>query len=180
MLAVEMAGQIDPFTEELFWRCITSNKKLGMIPLPKEPLPQALHHGKAHGRLLGGNLSLIVGLLGTKCQPDFTDSLLFIEEVTEEPYRVDRMLTHLRNASVYTKSSGILFGQFTDCIPLDTTKPSLTTDEILAHEALLFGKPVLANLPFGHVPQKMTLPFGARATMDADAGSLHILEAAVC
>jgi muramoyltetrapeptide carboxypeptidase len=179
MAAVEMANQINPFTEEMFWRSITSARKLGVIAFPEEPVPQTLQHGKAGGRLLGGNLSLIVGLLGTKFQPDFSDALLFIEEITEEPYRVDRMMTHLRNASVYAKASGMLLGQFSDCVPADKTKPSLTTEEILANEARLFGKPVLANLPFGHVPQKMTLPFGIRSKLDADKGTLEFLESAV-
>jgi muramoyltetrapeptide carboxypeptidase len=179
MAGVEMANQIDPFTEEMFWRSVTSNKQFGAIPFPQEPVVQSLHKGNASGRLLGGNLSLIVAMLGTKYQPNFKNSLLFIEEITEEPYRVDRMMTHLRNASVYKKAAGMLLGQFTDCVPADKTKPSHTTEEILAHEAKLFAKPALANLPFGHVAKKMTLPFGVRARMDADNGTLEFLEPAV-
>ncbi len=179
MAAVEMANQIDPFTEEMFWRTITSGKKLGTIAFPQEPVPHALQRGSASGRLLGGNLSLIVGLLGTRFQPDFNNALLFIEEVTEEPYRVDRMMTHLRNASLYAKAAGMLLGQFTDCVPVDATKPSLTIDQILATEALLFGKPVLANLSFGHIPKKMTLPFGLHARMNSEKGTLEFLEPAV-
>lgn len=179
MAGVEMANQIDPFTEELFWRVLTSSKKIGAIPFPSEPAPESLVQGKTIGRLLGGNLSLVASLMGTKYQPDFTNSILFLEEIAEEPYRIDRMLTQLRNGSVFSKASGMLFGQFTDCKPLDGTKPSLSTPQVLEEAALKFGKPVLANLPFGHVPKKLTLPSGLRVKMNATTNTLHFLEAAV-
>ncbi len=179
MAGVEMANQIDPFTEEMFWQCVTSTKKLGRLSLPEEPKVETLHTGKASGRLLGGNLSLIVSLLGTQYQPGFTDSILFIEEIEEEPYRVDRMMTQLYNSNVFSKSNGMLLGQFTDCNPKDPTKPSLITEEVLQDSAAKFAKPTLANLPFGHISKKMTLPAGLRVKMDATTKSIDFLEAAV-
>jgi muramoyltetrapeptide carboxypeptidase len=179
MAGVEMANQIDPFTEEMFWQSITSSKKLGTVSLPENQKIESLRNGKASGRLVGGNLSLIVSLFGTRYQPDFTDSILFIEEITEEPYRVDRMMMQLQNSSLFKKANGMLLGQFTDCIPTDLTKPSLTTDEVLRDSATRFAKPTLFNLPFGHVSKKMTLPIGLRVRMDATKHSLEYLEAAV-
>lgn len=179
MAGVEMANHVDHFTEELFWRVLTSSKRIGAISLPSEPAPEPLVPGKAIGRLLGGNLSLVASLMGTKYQPDFTNSILFLEEIAEEPYRIDRMLTQLRNGSVFNKASGMLLGQFTDCTPLDETKPSLSTSQVLDEAALKFGKPVLANLPFGHVPKKLTLPSGLKVKMNATTNTLHFLEAAV-
>lgn len=179
MVGVEMVHQIDPFTEELFWRVVTSPRKIGNISFPDEPPIESLRAGKASGRLLGGNLSLVASLLGTQYQPDFTGSILFIEEITEEPYRVDRMMMQLNNAALYRKANGMLLGQFTDCIPLDATKPSLTTTRVLRDAATAFAKPTLANLPFGHVSKKLTLPVGLRVRLDATAKTLQFLEPAV-
>lgn len=177
MAGVEMANAIDPFTEELFWRTVTSTKKIG--PLQWNTPPSMLQAGTSTGRLFGGNLSLVVSLLGTRYFPTPADSVLFIEEIAEEPYRIDRMITQLRNSGVLSKCNAVLTGQFTDCIPKDNTQPSLTIDDLLnamAHDA---GKPFLSNLPFGHVPQKITLPFGLKVRVDADEREVTYLEAAV-
>ncbi len=178
MAGVEMANAMDPFTEEMFWRCLTSEKKLNAVPLPEKP--QVLSPAAAAtGRLLGGNLSLVLSLLGTPYQPDFTGALLFLEEVAEEPYRIDRMLTQLRNASVMSKVSGILFGRFTDCVPSDRTKPSFSVEEVLREVVQALPIPVLAEVPFGHVPTKLTLPVGVRARIAPSDASLAFLEGAV-
>jgi muramoyltetrapeptide carboxypeptidase len=179
MVAVEMADAIDPFTEELFWQTVTSTKKLGVISFPPESRPACLSTGIATGRLFGGNLSLIVSLLGTRYFPDATDSVLFLEEIGEEPYRIDRMMTQLRNAGVISRCNAILTGQFIDCLPKDQTKPSLSVDELLREIAQLTARPFVSNLAFGHGPQKMTLPIGLRVRVDAEARSIAYLEAAV-
>ncbi len=178
MAGVEMSGEIDPFTEEMFWRTVTSTKKIGKIAFPEEPQVQSLHSGKARGRLLGGNLSLIVSILGTSYQPSFRNSLLFVEEIEEQPYRLDRMMMQIRNARLYKDINGMLLGQFTGC-EADTSKPSLTTSEVFQDVTSSFEKPVLANLPFGHVSKKVTLPFGLLARMDASKNSLEFLEPSV-
>jgi muramoyltetrapeptide carboxypeptidase len=117
--------------------------------------------------------------LGTRYQPDFTESLLFLEEISEEPYRVDRMLAHLSNSGVLRKSNGLLLGQFTDCNPADLSKPSLTTEFVLRELATIVEEPILSNLPFGHIARKLTLPVGLMARLDANRCELEFLEAAV-
>ncbi len=179
MAGVEMANTIDPFTEELFWRTVTSTKKIGSIPFPVDFQPSSLHAGKATGRLLGGNLSLLVSLLGTQYFPNPKDAVIFMEEIGEEPYRIDRMMTQLRNAGILSKCGAILTGQFTDCLPNDQAKPSLTVEELLNETALQIAKPFLSNLPFGHILQKLTLPVGLNVQVDADARTVTFLEAAV-
>ena len=179
MLGVEMADVMDPFTEEMFWRLLTSTSKLGLVNLPGESQPRSLCSGKSNGRLVGGNLSLVVSLLGTRYFPDMRDGILFLEETGEEPYRVDRMITQLHNAGALSTCRAILAGQFTDCIAEDPSKPSLTVDEIMSETALRSMKPFLSNLPFGHLPQKMTLPIGLCASIDASERRLSYLEAAV-
>jgi muramoyltetrapeptide carboxypeptidase len=179
MLGVDFAGKIDAFTEEMFWRLVTSPKKLGAVSLPPVPDAKVLVAGTSTGRLLGGNLALIISIMGTAYQPDFRDGILFMEDVGEEPYRVDRMLMQLRHASVFLRVRGVLAGQFTESTPKDPSQPSLTLDEVLLETAHAAGIPFLSNLPFGHVDQKMTLPVGLRVRVDAADGTLEFLEAAV-
>lgn len=179
MLSADLAGRIDAFTEEQFWRMVTSAHPAGRIRFPKSVHLRTLHGGVTSGRLLGGNLSLVCSLLGTPYHPGFKDTILFLEEIAEEPYRIDRMLTQLRNASILANAKGILTGQFTNCVPADMKKPSLTVSRILRENALLTSHPFLANLPFGHVRRKLTFPIGIRAKLDAGGRALEFMEAAV-
>ncbi|HEX9656777.1 MAG TPA: LD-carboxypeptidase [Bacteroidota bacterium] len=177
MLASDMAGTIDPYTEEMFWRLVSSKKAIGNINLSENDTI-TLAAGRAKGILLGGNLSLLVNLVGTPHCPNFRNSLLFVEEVGEEPYRVDRMLVQLREAGILKNASGFLAGQFADCVPKDS-KPSASVNELFSQCADLLDKPFLSNLPFGHVPRKLTLPIGLQATLDAGKRNLQFVEAAV-
>lgn len=179
MLGVDFSDKVDPFTEEMFWRLVTSGATPGMVALPPNPVVKALFPGKVKGRLLGGNLALVVSIIGTLYQPDFSGSVLFIEDIGEEPYRVDRMLMQLRHALVFSRVRGVLAGQFTECTPKDLSQPSLTLDEVLAETAQAACVPFLTNLPFGHVDQKMTLPVGLKVSVNVDTGTLEFLEAAV-
>jgi len=179
MLGVDMAEEFDPFTEEMFWRSVTSPKKIGTLTFDAVSQPTAIHAGKSKGRLLGGNLSLIISILGTPYQPDFAGSILFMEETAEEPYRIDRMITQLRNARVLKKTNAILAGQFLDCAQKDPHKPSLSLEEIFSEFGGIVGKPFLMNLPFGHQKKKMTIPVGLAAGVDASARTLAYLESAV-
>jgi len=162
MVAVEMQGEIDPFTEENFWRMLTSSKRVGQLKNPIDVPLEVLYPGVARGVLIGGNLSLLVSLLGTRYFPAFSDSVLVIEEVEEEPYRVDRMFAQLRHARVFSAAKGILLGAFTDCVPHDPQTPHLALNEIFADYFSTLGKPVIANLAYGHIPRKLTLPLGAQ------------------
>jgi muramoyltetrapeptide carboxypeptidase len=178
MVGVDMADQMDAFTEGMFWRAVTSASPAGRIPLPDAP-PAALTAGRARGRLLGGNLALLVSNMGTRYFPDLSGALLYLEDIGEEPYRVDRMLFQLLNAGILRKVSGILTGQFTDCGPKDATKPSFTVDEVFRQIAAHTDRPFLTGLPFGHESRKMTLPLGIAARMDAGKGIIEYLEGAV-
>lgn len=176
MLASDFGGAVDPFTEEHFWTILTSGRAPSFSTSLKTPEVRVLVGGRAEGRLLGGNLSLIVSLIGTPFAPVVTGALLFLEEVGEEPYRIDRMLTQLRNAGVLRNAAGLLAGRFTDCVPVNRKRPSLTTEQVLADAATALGRPSLSGLPFGHVTSKLTLPVGVRARMDAGRRTLVLLE----
>lgn len=179
MLATDMAEPMDPFTEELFWLLVTSSRKVGAVAFPEPMEARILRPGLFTGHLVGGNLSILVSLLATPFQPALEHSALFLEEVGEEPYRVDRMLTHLRNASVLARCRGIMIGQCVDCVPRDPSRPSLTLEEVLTEFAHAFKKPVIFNVPFGHVKQKMTLPLGVKVRIDPEKRAIELMEAAV-
>ncbi len=179
MLATDMAEPMDPFTEEMFWLVVTSNQKVGAVGFPEPMETKIVRPGSFTGHLLGGNLSILVSLLGTPYQPVLDHAAIFIEEVGEEPYRIDRMLMQLQNASSLTRCRGVMVGQCTDCVPRDPTRPFLSLDEVLKEFALALKKPVISNVPFGHVKQKITLPVGVKAKVDVERRSIELLEAAV-
>ena len=179
MAAVEMWDGIDPYTEEHFWRLVTSPKPVGILANPNDD-PVAGHNGgTAAGRLLGGNLSLVVSSLATPYSPDYAKALLVLEEIDEAPHRVDRMVTQMFNGGLFKQLSGLVLGRFTDCVPSDPEKPNLTIDQVLADVLQRIQKPALSNLRYGHIPKKLTIPFGVRARLDAEKGRLEISEAAV-
>lgn len=178
MVGVDMADGMDAFTEGLFWQTVTATSRVGTIALP-DPQPTALRGGQARGRLLGGNLALLVSSMGTRYFPDVRDALLYLEDIGEEPYRVDRMLFQLLNAGILHGVSGILAGQFTDCGPKDATKPSFTVEEVFRQIAALTDRPILTGVPFGHESRKMTIPLGVAARVDAGRGRIEYLESAV-
>ncbi|MEL6471456.1 MAG: LD-carboxypeptidase [Cyanobacteria bacterium J06623_4] len=135
--------------------------------------------GRATGELIGGNLSLFVNLLGTPYEPDTTGKILFLEEVAEEPYAVDRMLTQILLAGKFQDAAGIALGHFVDCFPSDGVIQSFSVEEVLRDRLIPTGKPTLYNLMFGHVEENAVLPIGARATLDATEKTLSIIESAV-
>ncbi|WBB51628.1 LD-carboxypeptidase [Verrucosispora sp. WMMA2044] len=129
--------------------------------------------GRATGRLLGGNLCLVVASLGTPDMPDLTGAVLLLEDVQEPPYKVDRMLTQLRRAGALDGLAGVAVGQFTDCADgWDTT-----VADVLGERLGDLGVPVLGGLPIGHGPGQLTVPVGTRASLDADAGTLTVAAA---
>lgn len=178
MVGVDLPEQLDGYTEELFWRLLTSPKKAGAV-VPADTPPLTIRKGKGSGRLVGGNLAHLTAIMGTVYQPSFKDTLLFMEDIGEEPYRIDRMMTQLRDARVFAQVKGILAGQFTDCEIKDPAKPTLTVDDVLRENGAASPAPFLAHLPFGHEAHKMTVPIGIRAKLDAGAGILDFLEGAV-
>ncbi|KEQ51721.1 Peptidase U61 LD-carboxypeptidase A precursor [Sphingobium chlorophenolicum] len=135
--------------------------------------------GKASGRLLGGNLTVLSTLMGTPWVPDFDGAILFMEDVSEQPYRIDRMLTQLSLAGVLGKVAGVVFGQCTDCGPSGPSYGGFTLSEVLQQHLGKLGVPAFQGALFGHVGSQFSLPVGCRAEIDADAGTIRLLEPAV-
>jgi muramoyltetrapeptide carboxypeptidase len=141
-----------------------------------------LNGGVASGQLIGGNLSVLCSTLGTPFQPRFKDNLLFFEDIDEQPYNFDRMLTQLLNAGVLQQVAGVAVGINKNCKDPDAAKTKeyrQTLDDVLEDRLKPLGVPVVTGLPFGHVRWNATLPFGIQARLDGEKGDLVITEAAV-
>jgi muramoyltetrapeptide carboxypeptidase len=179
MVGVDFPDGLDKLTEGLFWHLLTSTKKAGSV-LPPEEKVETLRPGKGIGRLIGGNLAHLVASMGTPYLPSFKGALLFLEDIGEEPYRIDRMMSQLRHGSILEHAEGILAGQFTDCGPRDPKKPTLSVDDVFRELAALQPTPFLNHVPFGHESRKITMPIGLKARLDAFKHTLEFLEGAVC
>ena len=135
--------------------------------------------GKAQGRLLGGNLSVLCALVGTPYLPDFSGAILFLEDTNESEYRIDRMLTQLKLAGVLDSLAGLVFGQCTRCANPDGGYSNFTIYEVLDSRFADLGIPAFQGLSIGHIATQVSVPVGALAEIDADAGTLRLLEPAV-
>lgn len=139
-----------------------------------------INPGIANGRLVGGNLSLISALCGTAYLPDMNNKILFLEDVGEPPYRIDRMLTQLKLSGIFNGINGIIFGKCEDCSAgrtRSTWDPSL--GEVLDNILKPLGMPVFYGMMIGHSSNQLTLPIGINVKMDADNGTIELLESAV-
>lgn len=130
---------------------------------------QTLAPGRAEGRLLGGNLAVLCALLPTPFAPPLRGAVLFLEDVGERPYRIDRMLTTLEHAGVLSQVAGVVLGHFTEAAP---GPDGTAVETVLARRLADLGIPVAAGLPAGHVDDNLPLPLGRQVVLDAGAGTL--------
>lgn len=172
------ASRFNDFTIDHLQAVVEKGKK---VKLKNDGSP-ALVGGKATGRLLGGNLSLVTSLIGTPQAMPFKGHLLFLEEIGESTYRIDRMLTQLAQSGLLEGVKGVAIGYFTDCdMEKEDSGFELSTSlkEVFRHHFDGLGVPVGYGFPFGHEDHNVTLPVGISAEMDADKGQIKLLESAV-
>ncbi|MCB0568257.1 MAG: LD-carboxypeptidase [Phaeodactylibacter sp.] len=180
------ASELTEYTEAQFRAVVMEGRAPYSIPLSTENLQKedpayqvyTVHGGKARGILVGGNLSLLSAMAGTEYLPASEGKLAFIEDVGERPYRVDRMLTQLRQAWGLGQVSGIALGIFEDCQP-DEGERSLSLKETIMDRIQGLGIPAIYGLSFGHIANQCTLPIGIKAELDVEQQRLTLLEAAV-
>jgi len=142
---------------------------------------KTIRSGKAAGKLIGGNLSIVVSMIGTPYDIDTENKIIFLEEVGEEPYRIDRMLTQMIQADKLDKAAGIVLGIFTKCEPKPDDSGifnSFTLSEVLFDRLAGLNIPVIYGMSFGHVQNKFTLPFGVEAELNVNNQTLTLLEPA--
>ena len=179
MVAVDFHDEVSKFTEEVFWRTITSNKAIGRIKNPRNEKIYVLNKGRAVGRILGGNLSLLTSLNGTEYFPKLKDAILLLEDINEAPYRIDRMLNQLRLSKVFKQIKGIILGHFVDCIEPDPNKRTFTLNEVIIEYFQGLKIPVVYNLKHGHVKDNITIPYGLKCVLNASRDYVEISENAV-
>jgi muramoyltetrapeptide carboxypeptidase len=185
---------LSPFAAKWFWRALlkenveagdgyiintrpTANGKSGEDSIfDGVPKPITLVKGTARGRLIGGNLSVLHALMGTPYEIHTDGRILFLEDVGEAPYRVDRMLSTLRLAGKFDRAAGIILGQFTAREDEEDWDDDASIDDVLRDYFADRNFPVLAHFPVGHVRYNATLPIGARAELDATKQTLRLLE----
>ena len=136
---------------------------------------QTLTSGSVDGKILGGNLTVLTALSGTIYYPDFQDSILFIEDVGEDPYRIDRMMSTLQLNGTLSKIKGFIFGQCSECKP-GSGYGAFTVDQLMDHYILPLGIPAYIGAMIGHIPKQFILPIGAKVRMNANSGTITMLE----
>ena len=182
-------SKFSEYTQKYYQAALFDSKPLGTLPNPPETdLLRPTHRlrtirpGKARGPLIGGNLTLVSTTMGTPWEIDTRGKILFLEDIEEQPYSIDRMLTQLRLAGKFDGVAGIVIGECKDCKPRDY-QPSFPTGGFTLGEVLdeILGKlkvPVLTGLTIGHTDDQLTLPVGVMASLDAGKGELTIEESA--
>jgi muramoyltetrapeptide carboxypeptidase len=175
MAASDMLDEFDEFSKESYLTALTSNMPLGILNNPKGLTIKTMVSGKAKGRIIGGNLSLIAATMGTPYEIDTKGKLLLLEDIDEYTYSIDRMLTQLRLGGKLTDCEGIILGDFKNCNPqyenFDHTLMQVFSDIILETK-----KPTIYNFMAGHCTPKITIPLGVEAILDADTCILKIIE----
>lgn len=175
-------ANLQPFSEKYFFRALAASPESGedyLVEIPAGvPQPIPLGTGKARGRLTGGNLSLVAALEGTPYAVDTQDAILLVEDVSEAPYRIDRMLRQLQLAGKLEGLRGAILGQFTKTEERERNKvdnPRFSAEGVLRQYFEPLGIPVLMNFPIGHHEMNCTLPLGGEVEIDADHGTLTVI-----
>jgi muramoyltetrapeptide carboxypeptidase len=172
-----------PYTLEYFLKATSETEPVGLIAQSGADRPLLkVTGGIAEAPIVGGNLTLLCASLGTPFEVDTKDKLFFIEELDTEPWIMDHMLTHLLNAGKFADAAGIVVGECTDCEPF-RHHPGFynqcSFEDVIFDRLAPLGKPLVYGIQCGHAKEKITIPLGVNARLDATAGQLEILESGV-
>ena len=173
-MASHFARAEDALSDRFFLSMLTSPEPMGKFSFPGV---EAIRKGSGEGALTGGCLSLICASIGTSYEIKTAGKILFIEDINEPPYRIDRMLTHLKLAGKLKGIKGIIFGQMIGCDP--PSGSDYTLPEAIASALEGVNAPILYGLPFGHGEQNITLPYGLKVRIDSRDRSMTFLESPV-
>ena len=179
---ISLLDVIPAHAQAAWVRALTSTEPLGVLD-PDGPPARTIVPGVTEGELVGGTLSLVETLLGTSFELDTRGKVLLLEDIGEEPPRIDRFLTHLLNAGKLQQCAGIWLGEFRHCVPREG-RPlfaghNLTVEQLFDELVGSLGIPAIHGLPVGHGRDSLTIPLGVRVRLDADAGRVEFLEPAL-
>lgn len=163
-------GTLSDFSRDSLTRATV----LGQPSCGVAPAARTVRGGRAQGRLVGGNLSLLSALAGTPYAPDYDGAILVLEDIGEAAYRLDRMLVQLALSGALSRLAGIVAGQFTEVAPLHELDDR-TIDDLIGEAADIARVPAISGVPIGHIDDQWTIPLGATAELDADARSLTVV-----
>jgi muramoyltetrapeptide carboxypeptidase len=168
MPGVDIWNGFDQFAEECMWKALTSTKPFGVLPVAKDEIGSIKKLSKEpfEGRVMGGNLTVLSGIVGTPYISSLKDKILLLEDVGEDAYRIDRYLSQLRMCGVLSSAKAILLGQFSDCGTTPKSEPPLPLETVFADYFSSLNVPVMTNLPFGHIPRQWTLPLGVKLRIE--------------
>ncbi|MBX9136159.1 MULTISPECIES: LD-carboxypeptidase [unclassified Clostridium] len=175
MVSTELIKGLDEYSADYYKRFLFSKEKINEIFNPVGCNLEIINDGIASGQLIGGNLSLVCSSLGTKYEINTKNKILFLEEVDETPYKVDRMLLQLKQSGKFKDATGIILGAFTDCIA-SSNKKSLSLEEVFNEIILPLKKPTISKLVCGHCLPTLTLPLGSKVILDANEKRIKIIE----
>lgn len=170
--APHAGGDLTALAERCVERVLFHDKPAGVLELPADRPPLTLRRGVAEGTLVGGNLAILAAMAGTPAPLRARGAILFLEDVGEASYRLDRAWTQLLLSGALDGVAGLAFGRFTDCGGSELL-------DLLRDFADERDVPAVAELPIGHEPDNWTLPMGIHACLDAETGTLELLESAV-
>lgn len=179
MVVSNFSSEISSLTEENFWRTITSTPKPGKIKIEAYQNFSKIKIEETTGKIVGGNLSVFTALIGTEYLTQLKNYILFLEEIDEPPYKIDRMLNQLKLNHVFKKLSGIILGSFSDCVEKDKNKKTLTLDEVWTDYFNELKIPVMHSFPHGHIKDMVTLPIGVKVKMNVKKGIVELMESGV-
>jgi len=167
------------FTKNIFTNVVMVNKPFNF---PANPATEdkiiTINPGKVSGELVGGNLTVLSALIGSVYLPAWKNKILFLEEAKEEPYSIDRMLTQLKLSGILNSISGFVFGKCAKCLAEEPLK-AFTFHEVIMQHIQPLKIPAFYGAMIGHIENKLTLPLGINATMDADKGIIILDEGSV-
>ncbi|MBN2600743.1 MAG: LD-carboxypeptidase [Candidatus Marinimicrobia bacterium] len=173
MVASDMSGQFDPYSEEWLWKVITNHPYPLNLQNPTGDEMVVYRPGNAEGPLVGGCLSLITPLLGTEYMPDLKGAVLVVEDIGEKTYHLDKQLHILRLHGVFEEISALILGHFVNCFPKNS-KRSFTLPEFLDDVIGDYNFPVISNFAYGHIRKRLTLPLGARVRVETDPVKIEV------
>lgn len=168
----------NPFSVSYVQRILFQAEKATLQNPDNTPL-EVITPGKARGRLLGGNLSVLAAMVGSSYLPNWQQTILFVEETGEDIYRVDRLLTQLKLAGILEQLAGFIFAQCTKCQAGEGDEPSLTLQQVLSDHIKPLEIPAWYGSAIGHILNKFTVPVGTQVEIDATQGTIQLLESAV-
>jgi muramoyltetrapeptide carboxypeptidase len=171
MLTSDLARpEVDSFAENHFWTAATHNEHR----IEDVACAHGYEPRRIDGTLWGGNLALVTHLVGTPYFPAIDGGILYVEDLNEEPYAIERMFLQLQHAGVLARQKALILGDFAQCSAQNTQRYAYSMEEVVDSLRLLLPYPVLTHFPFGHIARKATLPFGGQGTVQLHEGGYSL------